>query len=817
MRGVFFYGIFCRASGNDFRSEYDDFSVFNRYLCHIYKFYLLLIYFMKKLKFFALVAAAAIMASCSHRVEQTASYSVIPLPQEVVEGNGEGFTLNSSTVIAYTAGNEGLKADAEHLASYISKLTGHDLAVTDKAPENNVIVLRDELGGTNPEGYVLTVDANRIDINGSSDAGTFYGVQTLRKSIPEAKESNVLFPPVTITDEPRFAYRGAHFDVSRHFFPVDSVKSFIDMLALHNINTLHWHLTDDQGWRIEIKGRPRLTEVGSKRGGTVIGHNTGEYDNVPVEGFYTQEEAKEIVKYAADRHITVIPEIDLPGHMLGALTAYPELGCTGGPYDVWQQWGVSEDVLCAGNDSTYKFIDEVLGEIVEIFPSEYIHVGGDECPKIRWESCAKCQAKIKELGIKADSHGTKEEKLQSHVIHHASDFLASKGRKMIGWDETLEGGLAPGAVVMSWRGEAGGIEAARRGHDVIMTPNSYLYFDYYQTLDRDNEPDAIGGYVPVERVYNYEPVPSDLTPEEGKHIVGVQANLWTEYIPTYSQVEYMELPRMAALSEVQWSSAPKDYRGFTRRVPQMIEQYKANGYNYAKHLFNVAGTLTPDSQNHSIILELSTIDDSPIHYTLDGTEPNEASATYEEPVALRENAIIKAIALRPSGASNVYVDSVSFSKATSQPVTLVNAPNPRYKAAEGVTLVDGKFGTNSYSNGDWVGFNGDDMVAVVDLGKEQKVSDVAIRTCVVTGDWVFDATGMQVEVSNDGTTFTKVASEDYSVPTSHTSGIVRHSLSFPETDARYVKVIAKTLKTIPDWHPGKGKPGFIFVDEIEVN
>ncbi len=772
---------------------------------------------MKIPKLFALVAAAVIMTACGHRAEQTASYSVIPQPKEVTAGSGEGFTLNSSTTIAYPAGNEGLKNDAEHLASYISQLTGHNLTVTDAAPESNVIVLRDELGGENPEGYVLTVTPERIDINGSSDAGTFYGIQTLRKSIPEAKESNVLFPPVTITDEPRFSYRGAHFDVSRHFFPADSVKKFLDMLALHNINTMHWHITDDQGWRVEIKSRPRLAELGSKRDGTVIGHNSGEYDGVPVEGYYTQDEIRDIIKYAADRHITIIPEIDLPGHMLGALKAYPELGCTGGPYEVWQQWGVSEDVLCAGNDSTYKFIDDVLGEIVELFPSEYIHVGGDECPKVRWEACEKCQAKIRELGLKSDSHGTKEEKLQSHVIHHASDFLASKGRKMIGWDEILEGGLAPGAVVMSWRGEAGGIEAARSGHDVIMTPNSYLYFDYYQTLDRENEPDAIGGYVPVERVYSYQPIPSDLTPEEGKHIIGVQANLWTEYIPTYAQVEYMELPRMAALSEVQWTDAPKDYRGFARRVPQLINQYEANGYNYAKHMFNVAGSLTPDTENHAIVLELSTFDDAPIHYTLDGTDPTEASATYEQPVVLTDNAVIKAIAVRPTGISNLYVDSVSFSKATSQPVTLVNAPAPRYKAAEGVTLVDGKFGTNSYSNGDWVGFNGDDMIAIIDLGSEQKVSEVTIRTCVVTGDWVFDATGMQVEVSNDGTAFTKVASEDYPMPSAHTSGIVPHSISFPETEARYVKVIAKTVKALPDWHAGKGKPGFLFVDEIEVN
>ncbi len=774
-------------------------------------------YQMKKIKYLAVAAICAVMAACGGRSEQTASYSVIPLPQEVKEGSGEGFHLTASTRIAYPAGNEALKNDAELLAGYLRQMTGHDLKVTDSAPASDVILLRDDLGGANPEGYVLTVGDASIEINGSSAAGTFYGIQTLRKSIPQAAQSNVLFPPVTITDEPRFAYRGAHFDVSRHFFPADSVKSFIDMLALHNINILHWHLTDDQGWRLEIKSRPGLTELGSKRGGTVIGHNSGQYDSIPVEGFYTQDEARDIIKYAADRHITVIPEIDLPGHMLGALKAYPYLGCTGGPYEVWQQWGVSDDVLCAGNDSTYKFIDDVLAEVVDIFPSEYIHVGGDECPKTRWAACPKCQAKIRELGLKADSHGTKEEKLQSHVIHHASDFLASKGRKMIGWDEILEGGLAPGAVVMSWRGEEGGKEAARRGHDVIMTPNSYLYFDYYQTLDRENEPIAIGGYLPVERVYSYEPLPADLTPEEAAHIKGVQANLWTEYIPTFAQAQYMELPRMAALAEVQWSKAPKDYKAFAGRMPQMIAHYDANGYNYARHMFNVAGTLTPDSVSHAIMLELSTVDNAPIYYTLDGSEPTEASMLYEQPVKLDKTSTVKAVTIRKSGRSNVYVDSVSFNLATTRPVKLVNELHPRYKAKGGVTLTDGKFGTSGYGNGDWVGIVGKDLVAEVNLEDEQTVKDVTVRTCVATGDWVFDARRMTVEVSADGKTFTKVASEDYPRMDKGANAIVTHSLAFDPVKARYVRVSLQPENSMPDWHPGKGKPAFIFVDEIEIN
>lgn len=772
---------------------------------------------MRKIKFLALAAVCLAAVGCTHRGEITADYNVVPLPQQIDLGSGAGFTLNYDTRIAYPEGDSALQKNAELLAGFIDQMTGHNPALTTDAAATNVIALESTLGGDNPEAYELTVAPEKITINGATPAGTFYGEQTLRKSIPAAGNNNVVFPAVTIKDYPRFSYRGAHFDVSRHFFPVDSVKSFIDMMALHNINTLHWHLTDDQGWRLEIKSRPLLTELGSKRGGTVIGHNSGVYDSIPYGGFYTQDEAREIVRYAAERYITVIPEIDLPGHMLGALKAYPYLGCTGGPYEVWQQWGISDDVLCAGNDSTYRLIDDVLSEVVEIFPSEYIHVGGDECPKTRWKDCPKCQAKIKELGLKADEHGSPEEKLQSYVIHHASDFLASKGRKMIGWDETLEGGLAPGAIVMSWRGESGGIEAAKRGHDVIMTPNTYLYFDYYQSQDRENEPDAIGGYLPVEKVYSYEPMPSALTPEEAKHIIGVQANLWTEYIPTFAQVQYMELPRMAALADVQWSTAPKDYKAFSERVRRMFNHYDANGYNYARHMFDVAGKLTPNTEKGTITMTLTTVDDAPIYYTLDGTEPTEASQLYEASVELNSTCEIKAVAIRPDSRSKVYTNSISFNKATAKPVTLLNDPHPSYKAQGGVTLVDGMFGSTGFNNGDWVGFVGKDLIADIDLEAEEEISSVSIRTNVDTQSWILDARAFEVEVSADGKNFKEVAAEEYPALTKETSKIEKHTLTFDPVKARYVRVIVKPEPVIPAWHGGAGKPGFVFVDEIEIN
>lgn len=764
-------------------------------------------------------AAAAILVSCGHKTDVTANYGVIPMPQEVVEDTSvPGFKFESSTQIVYTGDNEQMKRNAEFLQQYIEELTKQKLNISSEAAEKNAIVLTDNLQNENPEAYQLTVTSDLITIYGSTPAGTFYGIQTLRKSIPEHGNLAVTFPQVTINDQPRFAYRGAMLDVSRHFFPVDSVKSFIDMLALHNINHFHWHLSEDQGWRIEIKSRPKLTTVGSTRKGTMIGKDFDSSDSIPYGGFYTQEEAKDVVKYAAERNITVIPEIDMPGHMLAALTSYPELGCTGGPYDLWQRWGVSDDVLCAGNDSVLTFIDDVLGEIVEIFPSEYIHVGGDECPKTRWKECAKCQAKAKQLGLKANEKGTVEEQLQSYLIHHASDFLTSRGRKMIGWDETLEGGLAPGAIVMSWRGEEGAKSAARQGHDAIMTPTSYMYFDYYQDLDRDNEPLAIGGYVPVEKVYSFNPTPDDLTDAEKQHIIGVQANLWTEYIPTYSQVEYMELPRMAALSEVQWSNADKrDYNNFASRVPQLINQYDVQGYNYATHIFNVKSKLTPNPETGAIDIELTTADNAPIHYTLDGTEPTAESPLYEGPVSLKETAVIKATAVRPMGTSKVVTDSVNFNKATAKKVTLANEPHSSYRADGAQTLVDGRYGAPAFNAGGWLGFNGKDLDAVIDLGSEQEIHSVAVRTFVEAGSWILDAKAITVAVSDDGKSFKEVASQNFAVKDMK-DGIQTHTMDFDSVKTRYVKVVAACVPHMSEWRAEMGAgAAFVFVDEIAID
>lgn len=756
------------------------------------------------------------MIACSGGKAVKGDYGVVPLPQEVTLTNGNPFVLSPSTKIFYPEGNDKMKKNAEFLASYIKEITGYELATATGQPGKGISLVIDQ-SIQNPEGYQLTVSDNGIRIAGSTDAGVFYGIQTLRKSIPAtAQGMNVELPAATINDYPRFAYRGMMLDVSRHFFPVDSVKTYLDILALHNQNTFHWHLSDDQGWRIEIKKYPELTQIGSKRKETVIGHNSGTYDGKEYGGFYTQDQIRDVINYAAERHITIIPEIDMPGHQLAALATYPELGCTGGPYDVWGQWGVADDVICAGNEKSMQFLEDVLSEVIDLFPSEYIHVGGDECPKVRWEKCPKCQARIKELGLKADKDHTAEQRLQSYIINYAEQFLNGKGRQIIGWEEILEGGLAPNATVMSWRGIEGGIEAVKHKHDAIMTPSSFLYFDYYQTMDTDNEPPAIGGYVPLEKVYSYEPVPQILTPEEAKHIVGIQANLWTEYIPTYSQVEYMELPRMAALSEVQWTMPEKkEYADFLKRLPGLIAVYDINQYNYAKHIFQVNSQYIPDTEANVLNVALSTIDNAPVYYTLDGSDPTASSNIYTDTLKIGQSCTLKAITIRPNGSSAVLKEDIKFNKATMKPITMQQPINEKYKFEGKNTLIDGLAGSRNYRTGRWIAFYQNDLEAVIDLQHETPISKAWVRTYVEIGEEILDLRELSVAVSNDGKEYKEVKSEVYpAVSKEDKNGIYTHELSFDTVQARYVKITARPEYNLPAWHWGKGRPAFIFVDEI---
>ena len=519
----------------------------------------------------------------------SADYNVVPRPQTITLAKSGEYLLDGTKLVVYPSGNADMERNARFLVDYIKEMTQINVssAVQNKKNVKGNISLSLNQKIANPEGYTITVDKKGVNIAGATAAAVFRGIQTLRKSLPIVKgEASVALPFVNISDAPRFAYRGMHLDCARHFFPLEVVKDYIDMIALHGMNKFHWHLTEDQGWRIEIKKWPKLTTVGAWRSGTVISRNTPIEDGIRHGGFYTQEECREIVKYAADRYITVIPEIDMPGHMLGALAAYPELGCTGGPYEVQRRWGVFADILCAGKEKTFQFVQDVLDELISIFPSEYIHIGGDESPRSRWKECPLCQKRIQDEGIKAENGQSKEDRLQGYFTKRVEKYLASKGKKIIGWDELLGCDVEQSATIMSWTGAEPGAKGAKLGHDVIMTPNGVMYFDYYQTKQTWNEPLSIGGCSTVEDVYQFEPVAADLTPEQAQHILGVQANLWGEYIAYPSQIQYQVLPRMAALAEVQWMQPQdKNFDEFKARVTRLCEIYRLHHWAVAPHLW----------------------------------------------------------------------------------------------------------------------------------------------------------------------------------------------------------------------------------------
>ena len=534
------------------------------------------------------ILTIALAVACREN-KQPQPFSVIPMPNDVTLAEGS-FNVAGALVTC----DENLDdASAKAVQGFVQTLE----TVTGKAGKNGKngeihFGLNQNLGA---EEYFLQVKPDGVNVEASAFGGFFYAIQTLKQMLPAevygAKKAKAawLLPCVTILDAPRFDYRGIHLDPCRHFWSIEETKRYIDIAATYKLNRLHWHLTEDQGWRMEIKKYPKLTEVGAWRSGTCIGKDFDSNDGIRYGGFYTQDQMREIVAYAAERNITVIPEMDLPGHMVAALAAYPELGCTGGPYEVWTRWGVSEDVLCVGKEETFNFLEDVLTEMLDIFPSEYIHIGGDECPKVRWETCPLCQARIKSLGLKAHGNISAEQELQCYVTARIQQFLNERGRKIIGWDEILEGDLAAGATVMSWRGTQGGIEAASRGFDVVMTPNSHMYIDYYQSQERDKEPLCIGGLVTVPKLYSYEPY-DGMAPGTEDHILGVQANLWTEYVTSNEFLEYMLLPRMCALSEVQWCNADrKDYDRFDASLDHTFQMLDVMGYTYAKHVRGIIG------------------------------------------------------------------------------------------------------------------------------------------------------------------------------------------------------------------------------------
>lgn len=699
-----------------------------------------------------ILSLIALLASACTKTIPQAYYDIIPSPKEIQHNDMKPFVLGSDTKVFY---EHGLQREAQFLSEYVNDIMHFSMDIEEYLNQSDGIVLRLVPERFNhDEAYEINIMPHQIVITGTDAAGVFYGIQTLRKSLPVGEAAaKVAMPCGTIRDWPNYAYRGMHLDPSRHFIDIDSVKIYLDMMAMHNMNQFHFHLSDDQGWRIEIKKYPELTEIGAYRESTVIGNNSRLYDSIPHEGFYTKDELRDLVKYAAERHINIIPEIDLPGHMQAALACYPQMGCTGGPYEVWCRWGVSEDVLCAGNEEAMLFAEDVLNEVMDVFPSPYIHIGGDECPKVRWRQCPKCQAKIKQLGIKADERFTAEDYLQSYVMNRMAKVVEARGRRIIGWDEILEGDVSETAVIMSWRGTESGIEAAHKGHDVIMVPTSHLYFDYYQSDDIANEPLAIGGYIPVERVYSFSPLPDNLTAEEQKHIIGVQANIWTEYIATFSHVQYMALPRMAALSELQWCSPDqRDYEAFTQRCVHMAQLYDLYSYNYAKHIFNPQANI-------------------------DTIEPN---------------------------------------LATRKPIVLREEPAEKYAYDGAPTLNDGILGRGIFNSGRWLGFCGTPLDAVIDLEQTMEINHVRFRSLTNKGAWIYNPKQVRVLVSDDNVCFTEAGQESFTISSwSDNDGIFTYEVDLAAVKARYVEIVIEG-HDLPADHDGYGNPAWLFVDEIEV-
>jgi len=744
-------------------------------------------------------------------------YHLIPQPQSLTPKDGQ-FTINEKTVLVTVDVEEKAIAKlSEWFRQKLKKGTGFELSSNHKAPGKNKIVLQLDNGITEKEGYTLSVNSDRIIARAKNPIGLFYALQTLRQLLPPQFESHQkeegiawVVPAVEITDAPRFRYRGMHLDVARHFFDVATVKQYIDQLAFHKLNYFHWHLTEDQGWRIEIKKYPKLTEIGGYRNGTLIGHYNDQpqqFDGKRYGGFYTQEEIKEVVQYAADRFVTVVPEIELPGHAQAALAAYPELGCTGEPLEVWQKWGVSENVFCP-TEETFEFLENVLEEVIALFPGKYIHIGGDECPKSRWKESAFCQKLMRKEGLK-DEH-----ELQSYFIRRIEKFINSKGRQIIGWDEILEGGLAPNATVMSWRGISGGIEAAKSGHDVIMTPTSHCYFDYYQS-DHPEEPLAIGGFLPLEKVYNYEPVPKELNEKESQHILGTQANLWTEYIPTPEKLQYMAFPRMCALAEVAWlEKEAKNFDDFTSRLIPHVARLKAMGVQSANHFYDLDASIQPGEGKVEVALS-ALARDAVIRYTLDTSEPSASSPVYKSPIRIEESGVLKAQAFlngQPTGRS--LKQSLEIHKAAGKKITLSTNPHPKYKGGGNASIINGVVGSNErYGDKEWLGFEGDDLEAIIDLGSSQKINEVSFRFFNGIGQWIYLPRRVELSVSLDGTTYEKAGAIE---EIKGENKVVETVISLDKVNGRYVKALIKNFGKIPAGRQGGGHASWLFVDEIRI-
>ncbi|PWK27599.1 hexosaminidase [Arcicella aurantiaca] len=733
--------------------------------------------------------------------------AIIPKPVSITL-NQEKFSLNSSTTIQQTSIH--LKGNAQFLKEALNGITKFNFAVSTNSTHNFIVLKIDSTKVSPKEGYQLNITKKSIEVIGHDEAGVFYGIQSLIQLVYDAQSNHYQLLGCQINDYPRFSYRGLHLDVGRNFFPISFLKKYIDLLSFYKINTFHWHLTDDQGWRIEIKKYPLLQSISAYRDETIIGHKKDSphrFDGKKYGGFYTQEEVKDLVKYASKKYVTIIPEIEMPGHAQAALAAYPHLGCVGATYKSATFWGVFEDVFCAGNDSTFTFLQGVLDEVVQLFPSKYIHIGGDECPKTRWKVCPKCQKRMK------DEHLADEHELQSYFIQKMEKYLNSKNREIIGWDEILEGGLSPKATVMSWRGEAGGIAAAKQKHDVIMTPESHLYLDYYQSL-RGDEPTAAASFTPLSKVYGYEPISAELQSQNEKYIKGVQANVWTEYMPNPKQVEYMVFPRGIALSEIAWSpKSSRNYDDFLSRLRNHRSILQDKKVNFFDRFEELTYDFSMQKTGETIVHFATTLPNSKIHYTLNGQNPTIHDKVYEKQIRISESTVLKAQIFqqnKPYG--KVFEQAFEYHKAITKNVTLKNQAKAGYNPTTPFVLVNGITGNSRYNNTQWVGFSGENLEAIIDLESIQSVSEVGLNILKYHWQRMWEPNSLKFAVSEDGVNYQEV----YQTSNFPANGINQIRAKISTKKARFVKIQAENKGIIPSGEYGAGGKAWLLVDEFYV-
>ncbi|SRX72689.1 beta-N-acetylhexosaminidase [Aequorivita antarctica] len=738
--------------------------------------------------------------------------ALIPKPQSIELKSGN-FNFDETTTVYFETEFE---IAGNILNEFLQNGVGFQLQSTSKNKAKIVI----EKDASQPsEGYFLDISDSKIIIKAIDSSGAFYAVQTLRQLLPIALEqkktkenTSFTLPQLTVSDFPKFPYRGMHLDCARHFFDKEFIKKYIANLALLKMNYFHWHLTDDQGWRIEIKKYPKLTSKGGFRDETLIGHYNDQpqkFDGKRYGGFYTQEDIKEVVAFAAKYNITVIPEIEMPGHAQAAISAYPELGCTGKQIPVATTWGVFEDIFCP-NEQTFTFLENVLSEVMPLFPGEYIHIGGDEAPKIKWKNCAHCQQLINDLNLQ-DEHG-----LQSYFIQRIEKFVNSKGKKIIGWDEILEGGLAPNATLMSWRGMQGGIDAAKQKHNVIMTPNSHAYFDYYQS-DKSDEPLAIGGFLPLKKVYSFNPIPKELNKEEAKYILGAQANLWTEYIPNEQQVEYMIFPRILAMSEVTWSgpsqNLEKEYPEFLSRVENFMPRLDALSINYANHLYEIEGKIS--KSNGNVFYELTTpTKGKEIRYSINNVE----SKVYSNPILIEKDSKITANVFKNGEkVGRDFSEKIIYHKGITANISLNVPPNPTYAAGGKEALINGIQGSDKrYGDKEWLGFWGDDLEITIDFGKEIEINSANLRFYDAPGQWIHSPKEVLIYCYNeDGKKVSYITK--YFKKNEPNISTVKVELSenyILKTSILQIRI--PNYGTIPDGQKGAGHKAWTFIDEIII-